>query len=151
MKRWQQATIIAMALFALNVLVPGCASVGGKTLKIDPRQIVGVQDMKSEITSMLEILGYERQPLADPSTGQPVQVAEEYGQYRMLFRAGDNVSVQVEVHIRKDDRMTGLHFSEVGTDHPGDTAMDYFRKLKDRVVLEFGADNVTDKHSFMTP
>jgi hypothetical protein len=29
--------------------------------------------------------------------------------------------------------------------------MDYYRKLKDRVVLEFGADNVSDKHSFMTP
>ena len=80
-----------------------------------------------------------------------MQVAEEYGQYRMLFRTGDNVCVQVEVHIRKDDRMTGLHFSEVGTDQPGDAAMDYYRKLKDRVVLEFGAENVTDKHSFMTP
>ena len=69
----------------------------------------------------------------------------------MLFRAADNGAVQVEVHIRINDNMTGLHFSEVGADQPGDTALEYFRKLKDRVVLEFGADNVSDKHSFITP
>ncbi|MEE8429328.1 MAG: hypothetical protein V3S33_07490 [Gammaproteobacteria bacterium] len=138
-----------MALFAL--LVPGYAPAADKTLKIDPRHVVGVQNMRSEITSMLEGLGYEWQPVRDHSTGQPVQVAEEYGQYRMLFRAADNVSVQVEVHIRRDDMMTGLHFSEVGADQLSDAAMDYYRKLKDQVVLEFGADNVSDTHSFMTP
>ena len=104
--------------------------------------MVGVQNMRSEITSMLEDLGYE---------WQPVQVAEEYGQYRMLFSAADKVTVQVDVHIRKNDNITGLHFSEAGTDQPGDAAMDYYRKLRDRAVLEFGADNVSDKHSFMTP
>ena len=151
MRRWQQATIRAMALFTLLALVPGHATADDKILKIDPRHVVGVQDMRSEITSMLEGLGYERLPLRDPSTGQPVQVAEEYGQYRMLFRAADNVSVQIEVHIRKTDNMTGLHFSVVGNDQPGAAALDYYRKLKDRAVLEFGADNVSDKHSFTTP
>lgn len=149
MRKWQQASITAMALFAL--LVPGYALAGDRVLKIDPRHMVGVQNMHSEIASMLEDLGYEWQPISDHTTGQPVQVAEEYGQYRMLFRAADKVTVQVDVHIRKNDNMTGLHFSEVGTDQPGDAAMDYYRKLKDRAVLEFGADNVSDKHSFMTP
>ena len=78
-------------------------------------------------------------------------MAEEYGQYRMVFRAADNNAVQVEVHIRITDNMTGLHFSEVGADKLGDTALEYFRKLKDRVVLEFGAENVSDKHFFTTP
>ena len=148
MRKWQQATITVMVLL---VFMPGCASTGGKSLKIDTRHMVGVQNMRSEMTSMLEGLGYESQPVRDPVTGQPVQVAKELGQYRMLFRATDKVTVQVEVHIREDNRMTGLHFSEVGSDQPGAAAMDYYRKLKERAVLEFGAENVSDKHSLMTP
>lgn len=149
MRRWQQAAV--MVLFVQLVFMPGCASAGGKSLKIDTRHMVGVQNMRSEITSMLEDLGYEWQPVRDPVTGQPVQAAEELGQYRMLFRARDNASVQVEVHIRNDNKTTGLHFSEVGSDQPGAVAMDYYRILKERAVLEFGADNISDKHSFMTP
>ena len=149
MRKWQQAT--AMALFALLVLVQGCASTGSKSLRIDTRNMVGVQNMRSEITFMLEGLGYEWQPIRDPATGQPVKAAMELGQYRMLFRATGKVTVQVEVRIRKDNRMTGLHFSEVGTDQPGAAALDYYRKLKERAVQRFGADNVSDKRSFMTP
>ena len=142
---------MVIVLFALFAFLPGYVLAGDKTLKIDPRHVEGFQDMRSEITSMLEILGYEQLPLRDPSTGQPVNVAEEHGHYRMLFRAADNGAVQVEVHIRINDNMTGLHFSEVGADQPSDTALEYFRKLEDRVVLEFGGDNVSDKHSFTTP
>ena len=57
MRRWQQAT--AMVLFAQLVFMQGCASAGGKSLKIDTRHMVGVQNMQSEITSMLEGPGYE--------------------------------------------------------------------------------------------
>ena len=62
---------------------------GDRTLKIDPRHVTGFQDMQSEITSMLEILDYEQLSLRDPSTGRPVYVADQHGQYRMLFRAAD--------------------------------------------------------------
>jgi len=149
MRNWQQMTV--MVLFALLVFMPGCASTGGKSLRIDTRNMVGVRDMRSEITFMLEGLGYEWQPIRDPATGQPVKVANELGQYRMQFRTTGEVTVQVEVRIRKVNRMTGLHFSEVGTDQPGAAALDYYRKLKERAVQRFGADNVSDKRSFMTP
>ena len=149
MRKWQQAT--AMVLCALLVFVPGCASTGGKSLKIDTRHMVGVQNMRSEITFMLEALGYEWQPVRGPVTEQPVKVADVFGQYRMQFRATGKVTVQVDVHIRKDNRVTGLHFSEVGADQPGAVAMDYYRTLKERAVQRFGAGNVSDKRSFMTP
>jgi len=149
MRKWQQST--AIVLCALLVFMPGCASTGSKSLKIDTRQIVGVQNMRSEITFMLEDLGYEWQPVRDPVTGQPVKAADTLGQYRMQFRAAGKVTVQVDVHIRKDNRVTGLHFSEVGADQPGAAAMDYYRKLKERTVQRFGADNVSDKRSFTTP
>ena len=149
MRKWQQAT--AMVLCTLLVFMPGCASTGSKSLKIDTRNIVGVQNMRSEITFMLETLGYEWQPVRDPVTGQPVKVADTLGQYRMQFRAVGKVTVQVDVHIRKDNRMTGLHFSEVGADQPGAVAMDYYRTLKERAVQRFGAGNVSDKRSITTP
>lgn len=142
---------MAMGLFALLVSLPGCASAGDKTLTIDARHAVDVGDMRSEISSMLEDLGYEWQPVSDPTTGQPVQVAERYGQYRMLFRAVDNGAMQIDVHVRKDNTMAALYFSESGTDRYSDTALDYFSKLKERTMLEFGADNVSDKHSFFMP
>jgi len=142
---------MAMVLFALLWSVPGCASAGGKTLTIDARHAVDVRDMRSEIASMLEDLGYEWQPITDPSTGQPVQVAEKYGQYRMLFRAADNGAMEIDVHVRKDNKMATLYFSETGTDRYSDTALDYFSRLKERTMLEFGADNVSDKHSFSMP
>jgi len=141
MRKWQQAT--AMVLCTLLVFMPGCASTGSKSLKIDTRKIEGVQNMRSEITFMLETLGYEWQPVRSPVT--------TLGQYRMQFRAVGKVTVQVDVHIRKDNRVTGLHFSEVGADQPGAVAMDYYRTLKERAVQRFGSDNVSDKRSFMTP
>ena len=149
MRNWQQTT--AIVLFALLVFAPGCASTGSKSLKIDTRKIEGVRNMRSEITFMLESLGYEWQPVRSPVTGQPVKVADTLGQYRMQFRAAGKVTVQVDVHIRKDNRVTGLHFSEVGADQPGAAAMDYYRTLKERAVQRFGADNVSDKRSFRTP
>jgi hypothetical protein len=47
----------------------------------------------TKITSMLEDRGYEWQPVRGPSTGQPVRASEEHGQYKMLFRAADKVTV----------------------------------------------------------
>ncbi len=149
MRKWQQATAVVMC--ALLVFVPGCASTGGKSLRIDIRNMEGVRDMRSEMTFMLEGLGYEWQPIRSPTTGQPVKVVDTLGQYRMQFRAAGKVTVQVDVHIRKDNRVTGLHFSEVGADQPGAAAMDYYHKLKERTVQRFGAGNVSDKRSFRTP
>ena len=70
---------MVIVLFALFAFLPGYVLAGDKTLKIDPRHVVGFQDMRSEITSMLEILGYEQLPLRDPSTGQPVSWQKNTG------------------------------------------------------------------------
>jgi hypothetical protein len=58
----------SMVLLVILVLLPGYAAGAGKILKIDPRHTVDLQDMPSEITSMLEAPGYERQPVRDPVT-----------------------------------------------------------------------------------
>ena len=141
----------ALALFALFLLLPGYTAAADRILKIDPRHVEGMQNMPSEITSMLEELGYEWLPIRDPVTGQPGQVAHQFGQYRMLFRATANAAVQVEVHIRTGDNVTGLYFSGVGSDQPGDAALGYYKKLRERAELEFGADSVSDGSALFTP
>ena len=87
----------------------------------------------------------------DPDIGHPVKVAEHNGQYRMLFQARDNTAIRVEVHIRVAGNHTGLHFYEVGNKNLGEPARAHYRKLKQRLVLEFGADNVTDNHPLLAP
>ena len=153
MKQWQAVTISIMVLFITLILVSGCATADkDNALRIDPRNVLGMVDMRSEITAMLEDLGYQWQPVLNDSTQQRIKVAEKYGQYRMLFRNINNASVQVAVHIRQRDNMTGLHFSEIGNDQPSETAMAYYYTLKERVIEEFGAENVSDdKYSFMMP
>ena len=151
MKQYKLMTITIIVLFILLLLTPGYASADEKTLKIDPSHVLGLVNMRSEVTSMLEDLGYEWTPILNDSTQQKVKVAEKYGQYRMLFKAVNNDSVQIELHIRQNDNMTGLHFSEIGSEKMSDTAMDYYHKLKQRVIQEYGAENVSDTYSFFTP
>ncbi len=122
-----------------------------RVLTITLGDVVDPRSMQSEITSMLEDLGYVQQSQSDAKTGQYVQVIEEYGQYRMLFTIADNASVQIDVHIRESDRTTALHFSEDVPVQPDNAAMDYYGELKKRVILEFGADNVSDTHTFFAP
>ena len=152
MKNGQSLTITPILLFIILIFVSGCASTNKMTLNIDPSHVIAMQDMRTEITGMLEDLDYQWHPIQDETTGQKLKVAEKYGQYRMLFKHIDDVSVQVEVHIRENDNMTGLHFSEIGTDKPSSKTMDYYHKLKARVIQIFGEDSVSsDKSFFMTP
>ena len=130
----------------------GCTTVtGGRTLEVDTGDIEGVQYMPQEISRMLEALGYEWLPVHDPDIGHPVKVAEYQGQYRMLFQARDNTALRVEVHIRVAGNHTGLHFYEVDSKDLGAAARAHYRQLKQRLVLEFGADNVTDNHPLLAP
>lgn len=135
-----------------TLFLSGCTSVtGGRTLDVDTGDLEGAQNMPQEISHMLEALGYESLAVHDPDIGHPVKIAEQNGQYRMLFQARDNPAIRVEVHIRVAGNHTGLHFYEVGSKEPGAAALQHYQKLKQRLVLEFGADNVTDNHPLLAP
>jgi hypothetical protein len=144
---------LSPALLLLPLLLQSaCTTVtGGRTLDVDTRDLEGVQYMPQEISRMLEALGYEWLPVHDPDIGHPVKVAEYQGQYRMLFQVRDNTAIRVEVHIRVTGNHTGLHFYEVGNRDLGEPAREHYRKLRQRLVLEFGADNVTEKHPLLAP
>jgi len=141
------ALLILTALFQF-----GCATVtGGRTLDVDTGGIESVQSMPQEISRLLDELGYQWLPVHDPDIGQPIKVAEINGQYRMLFQARDNPAIRIEVHIRETGQYTGLHFYDTGNKQLDAAAQQQYRKLRDRLVLEFGPNHVTDTHPLLTP
>ena len=147
------ATCYPSALLMLLVLPQfGCTTVtGGRTLKVDTGNIESIQSMPQEISRMLESLGYDWLPVHDPDIGHPVQVAEHNGQYRMLFQLRDDPKIRVEVHTRVAGNHTGLHFYDTGNKELDASARQRYHELKQRLILEFGADNVTDRHPLLAP
>jgi hypothetical protein len=149
MKR-MKSVLPCSALVALGVLMslcfPGCATNAGQSLMIDARQVPAVQYMPGEITAMLEDLGYQLVP--DPD---PVKSAERYAEYRMQFKARDAASTRIDVHIKMVNNVTGLHLYQVGEKGPMPATAERYRKLRKRVELQFGAENVSDTHPFLGP
>lgn len=135
---------------ALLLLLAGCASTGDTILTVDGRHVKGIQYLPTEISSMLEELGYKWLPITDPSIGK-VKIAEQFGQYRMQFQAVDDARVRIDVNIRKDNNVSGFHFYEIGSKTLSAPSAEYYQKLKERLNLQFGADNVSDRRSILTP
>ena len=78
------STIILLAVLGLQL--PGCATTtGGETLKIDARNVQGMQHLPDELTAMLWELGYEWIRVEDPTTHRGVKTAQIDGEYRMRF------------------------------------------------------------------
>jgi hypothetical protein len=139
-------------LVLTGLMLAGCMTItGGRTLAIDTGDLESVQYMPQEISRMMDSLGYDWLPVHDPNIGHPVKIAEINKQYRMLFQARDNEAIRVEAHIQVAGNHTGLHFYEVGNKSLGEPAQQHYQKLKERLVLEFGADNVTDNHPLLAP
>lgn len=120
-------------------------------LKISPGDDAAIQYMPGEITAMLEDLGYEWVPVRDPAVGHGVRVSQQYGQYRMQFRARDGAGITIDVHMRISDNVTGLYFHQAGDAGPTADSRAHYRKLKERISLEFGADSISEGQTFFTP
>jgi hypothetical protein len=147
----QPTLLIKIILLILFISTPAFVSAEEKVIKIDPSDVVGMVNMRSEITTMLEDLGYSWYPILNDATQQKIKVAEKYGQWRMLFKYDNDHSIQIEFHIRQTDNMTGLHFTQIGSDEFSDKAIQYYHILKERAIMEYGEDNVSDGYSFFTP
>jgi hypothetical protein len=139
-------------LFMTAMLHSGCSGItSGRTLKVDTRDLEGPQYQPQEVSRMFESLGYQWLPVHDPDIGHSVKAAQRDGQYRMLFQAKAVPAIRVEVHIRVDGDTLGLHLRETGSKELSDQGIQLYRELRRRLELEYGADNVTDKHPLLTP
>ena len=135
--------ILALALSA--------CSTRGAILEVKPQQIEGTQYPPQEITRVLNSLGYEQLPVRDPTTGQPVYVAEKYGEYRLLFQSSDDNNVRVNAHIDTGGGNIGLHLYEIGSKDLDESAVQLYRKLKQRLEFEYGAANVSSSNPVLSP
>ena len=142
---WPLFAVVALSAL-MSLWLPGCATSGGQSLMIDTRQVPAVQYMPGEITAMLEDLGYQLIP--DPD---PVKTVERYAEYRMQFKARDAANIRIDVHIKMASNVTGLHVYQVGEKESTVATTERYRELKKRVELQFGAENVSNKHPFLTP
>jgi hypothetical protein len=147
---WRRCLVIVF-FSALVPYVPVCAADSDKVLKITPGDDAAIQYMPGEITAMLEDLGYEWVPVHDSAVGHGLKVAQQNGQYRMQFRASDAAGIIIDVHMRISDNVTGLYFHDAADVRSAASLQERYRKLRERLSLEFGAENVSEGHSFLTP
>jgi len=137
-------------LAVLVLLLAGCASPGA-TLQVKPRHDAGIQYSPQEIASMMAILGYEQLRVRDPDIQQEVAVATKYGEYRMLFQYQDNADIRVDVRIVMGNGNIGLHLYQPGRDDLDDAALQQYERLRQRLILQYGAEHVSDRHPALAP
>ena len=123
-------------LLAICVLLAGCASPGA-TLQVKPRHDAGIQ--------------YSPQEVLDPDTQRSVAIATKYGEYRLLFQHKDNTSIHVSVRIVMGNGNIGLHLYQPGRDDLDDAAIQQYERLRQRLILQYGAEHVSDRHSALAP
>jgi len=135
-------TLLLLALLGLQL--PGCATTtGGETLKIDARNVQGMQHLPDELTAMLRDLGYDWMPIEDPQSHRGVKTAQIDGEYRMRFEYLKTRQLRIDVRIRRKDGVTWLRVYEPGSEALSPSSGKLFEKLKMRAEQEFGAVNVS--------
>ncbi len=129
-------------LAALALFLSSCSTPGSTVLKIDAGDLQGVQSLRQEITWMLNDLGYDWVPVQDPNVSLPVQAYRHAGQWRMLFQARNRPEIKIDARFDIDGARATLRFHEIGNEGFSAESEPYYRKLRQRLVLEFGPDRV---------
>ena len=131
------------------LLLLGCTSPGA-TLVVRPQQEAGIQYSPQEISRMMDILGYQRLLTRDPDTGKSVAIATAEGEYLMSFQFREDTSVQVAAYIVIGNGAIRLHIYQSGSETLDSAAAKQYEKLKERLVLQYGADHVSAGHPAFT-
>ena len=100
---------------------------------------------------MMAILGYEQLRVLDPDTLQPVAIATNDGVYRLLFQHKNNTSIRVDVHIIIGNGNIGLHLYQPGRDDLDGAAVQQYERLRQRLIFQYGAEYVSDRHPALAP
>jgi hypothetical protein len=135
--------LTVLLLTVLGLQLPGCATTtGGETLKIDARNVQGMQHVPDELTDMLRELGYDWIGIKDSQTHRRVKTVQKDGEYLMRFEYLETRQLRIDVRIRRQDGFTWLHVYEPDKPMLSPSSATLFEKLKMRAEQEFGAVNV---------
>jgi hypothetical protein len=132
---------IPVVLLLGVILTAACAPSAGRMIRIEaPGDFV--QNPLWKFKNLMSELGYRPLDLLNPETGQPATVVEEYGEYRMLFSAIDDTDIKVSMRINEQSGKSKLILYREGEKDLDNRAMERYQVLRDRLVLDFGRDNV---------
>ena len=137
-----RAGVILLMILMLAIMA-ACATQPAITTRVNPRHDEGVQYYPQEIDRMMTELDYQRLRIRDPATGQSVAVAEEYGEYRLLFQSLQDDNIRVDVHIDKQDSEIALYFYNINKSPLGDASLQLYGQLLQRLRIEYGTKNVS--------
>lgn len=146
----RQPVILGGLLAVFVLLLTACATPGA-TLQVKQRHEAGIQYSPREITGIMEILGYQQLRVLDPDTRQATLIATNDGEYRLLFQHQDNTSIRVDVRILVGNGNIGLHLYQPGSETLDAAAMRQYKLLRQRLVLQYGAEHVNDRHPWLAP
>ncbi len=137
-------------LFAvLAVIASGCSTTGTTVIKVDASDLEGVQSLRQEITWMLNDLGYDWVPVRDVTTGKMVKATRHAEQWRMLFQARDRADIKILARFDVSGYRASLGFQVAGVEELDASSEPYYRKIKERLALMYGPDNISDKGSWL--
>lgn len=134
----------ALRLVACLMLltVTACTTTHTLNLKINTGHEAGVQYAPGELTRMMTDLGYQQLRVEDPVTQQSVNVAEQYGEYRLLFQSLENNNIRVDIHAGMTDGRIALYFYDINQSALGSSELRLYEQLEQRVKFEYGAEHV---------
>jgi hypothetical protein len=133
---------VGLIMLVCALLLVGCASPGA-TLKVRPQKEAGLQYSPQEISRMMDILGYQRLLTLDPDTEKSVAIATADGEYRMSFQFREDTSIQVAAYIVIGNGAIRLHIYQNGSETLDSTATEQYELLKQRLILQYGAEHVS--------
>ena len=100
---------------------------------------------------MMEILGYQQLRVLDPDTRQAALIATDNGEYKLQFRHKDTTSILVDVRIIIGNGNIGLHLYQPGSKDLDSAAKQQYELLRQRLILQYGAEHVSDRHPALAP
>lgn len=138
-----RAGCLLLGLLLSVANLQGCSSTASKSIHVDATHEAGAQYAPEELAHMMTDLGYRQLRVEDPVTQQSVSVAEQYGEYRLLFQSLENDNIRVDIHADITDARMTLYFYDIQQAPLGESALQLYEKLVERARFEFGTAHVS--------
>jgi hypothetical protein len=130
--------VTSLMLLTMRACAPGHAL----SLKVNTAHVAGPRYAPEELGRMMTDLGYQQLRVEDPVTQQSVVVAEQYGEYRLLFHSLENNNIRVDIHADMADGRIVLYVYDINQGTLGNSELQLYEQLEQRVRFEYGAEHV---------
>lgn len=137
----KQARTRLAALLLWAVAATGCSLPGQKDLHIETGSI-GTQFRAGQMERIFSELDYQQETLRSPVTGVADERVDDGPWTILMFSAKQLPQVRSKVWINRETGLIKLYFRQEGSRKLGPEANQLYATLRERLELEFGADQV---------